>query len=460
MISKRSRFESVPEISPKLAILIYMAILVPIVSSPFGTSLSLVLASVAAIGGMVVRSENFASALRLEPILTVLLIFAVHSALSAAWSPDPIETLSKSALVAFVATAGVLSVRSAARTSPEVATAATIGFLVIFAVLAVRATIEIVTDQAILKWYYNAFPSMRTSDLKYLRMSEHGVAFVSEIFLNRLVYIVTLFSAPAWIGTFILGPSWKRHAAQAAVASVLVLALAMSQHESSKLAIVAAAIVVATGWASFRAAVTLVSVGWVVATLFVFPIAILMGSAKLDEAMVLPASARDRVKIWRHTAEGVLRRPLFGQGAASTPALYEGELSAAVEKLDLTPAAKRERIHQHRRDRAMSDRLAPHAHNIYLQVWFELGFAGVLIFAAVGAVILRQITRVQCGPLRILALAQFALVAASSATSYGLWQPWFLSLIALSVIFMAIATRSSSFCGDEAGHDNYARHVG
>lgn len=437
----------VPEIDPWYAFLLYMAMLIPIVSSPFGTTLSLIFATLAAIIGVVVREEALFSALRSDQVMIALLIFAGFGAFSASWSPDPMETLAKSTLLALAATAGVLSVRSAFSTSPEVATAATRGFLVVCAILAVHAMIEIVSDQALLKWSYNAFPSTRDADFSKLRIEEGRVVFVNEIFLNRLVYVVTLFGVPAWLATFVLDSSWKRGAAQVAIATVLITIVVLSQHESSRLAIVAAAVVVATGVVAYRAAVGVVSVGWGVATLLVVPIMLLMGAAKLDESTALPESARDRVKIWRHTSQAVFKGPLFGHGAASTPTVYESEFSAAVNKLALTATEKRERMMQYRRERALSDRLGPHAHNIYLQIWFELGLVGALLLAAVGVAILRQITRIQDQKLRLLGLAQFTLVATSSATSYSLWQPWYLSLIALSLIFMAIAARAAGSRG-------------
>ena len=442
------------EVEPRHVILVYAAILIPVVATPFGTVLTLAFAAIAAMVGMRMRGEPVFASFRPEQASAALLAFAAFGAISAAWSPGVTETLFKSALLAIVTLAGLMAVRSGCRSSPAVAVAASQALLLVYAILAVHAMFEILTDQVILKTYYNVYQAARAADLKHLRFDERGVFDVSEIFINRSVYVVTLFSVPAWIGTAVIGSVRLRLAARVFVAGTLIVLLTDSQHESSKLAIACGAIVLATSWFTLRGAALLAIIGWLAAAMLVVPVALMLGSAKLDEAGWLPASARDRVKIWRYTAQKTLHRPLLGHGAASTPVHYDLEFAKAIDALALPPEAKREQMQQYRRARLMSDRLGPHAHNVYLQVWFELGLAGALLLATAGVIFLRRIGEFADRNLTRAGLTQFSVVAASAGTSYSLWQPWFLSGIALSAIFIAIAARASASARGADGERN------
>ena len=441
-LEPRSNGPRIPEIGARYAVPAYVAMLVPILASPFGTVLSLSFVTFGALFGLWKRGELYSELGRWDQVSVSILAFAAAASVSALWSPAEIETLGKAAVFATIAISTIVGVNSGTRSTLEVSAAATRAFVLVFAILGGRAVIEILTDQAMLKTYYDVFGSARDADLKHLRIEAGQVTVVNEIFLNRHVYVVTLFALPAWIGAGVFASPNLRMLARAAIAMVLMVVLFGSQHESSKLAIVCSIVVLVACWASYRGAVAMVGASWLAAVLLVVPVALALGSMKLDEASWLPTSARDRVKIWRQTAQRTLQLPILGHGAGTTHVHYERELAASLEKLDLAPAERDLRLRQFRRERLLSDRLGPHAHNVYLQVWFELGLAGALLLTAAGAIILRQITRLQTPGLRNIGLVQFTAVAASAATSYSLWQPWFMSVIGLSLIFMAIAARA------------------
>ena len=70
---------------------------------------------------------------------------------------------------------------------------------------------------------------------------------------------------------------------------------------------------------------------------------------------------------------------------------------------------------------------AAHAHNIYLQTWYELGVCGAALLSIFGLGILLRIGQL---PERTFAfgLATFASGAMLASSSSGLWQLWFLAM--------------------------------
>jgi O-antigen ligase len=201
--------------------------------------------------------------------------------------------------------------------------------------------------------------------------------------------------------------------------------LARSTHQSSQLALVIGAVtlIVAT-WSRRVAAGTLVA-GWLAASMLMVPAAIAAHGLELQRAPWLFNSARHRVVIWNYTAEEVLKRPLIGVGADATGVLHEGRIQRGEVRstTDALPIGT-----------------ARHAHNAYLQIWYELGLIGALLLAGLGLLLVRLAMGL-AGSAAPLALASFATVAGMLATSYGLWQPWLLAGLALAALMLAAAAR-------------------
>jgi O-antigen ligase len=146
-------------------------------------------------------------------------------------------------------------------------------------------------------------------------------------------------------------------------------------------------------------------------------------------------SARERVALWGYTAQHSNERIMVGAGAYTTPELNKA-MDAAGRGIDV---------------RYTAIRPGRHSHNYYLQVWYELGVVGALLFLAIGLTILNAIAR-QGVAVQRLAVTQFAMVATMIATSYGLWQLWLHCAIAVSIILMVVAMRLGSRHPDEPGH--------
>ena len=134
------------------------------------------------------------------------------------------------------------------------------------------------------------------------------------------------------------------------------------------------------------------------------------------EAVLAQVHAAHRIAIWSEFGRRIWEEPLRGRGFNTSQSLYR----AAVAQTD-----------------AQADRLIEkiHPHNIYIQIWTELGALGVAFAGLFGAALYRAMLSL---PRSALAprLALTAYVAAVGLVSHSLWQPWWLAAIAASCIFM------------------------
>jgi O-antigen ligase len=165
-------------------------------------------------------------------------------------------------------------------------------------------------------------------------------------------------------------------------------------------------------------------VAWLVACLAVVPLTMVGHGLGLHNAKWLPVSAQHRFVIWNFTAEQTLKSPLIGVGAEMTYVLGQ-RVKPPTDKMPGELFARR---------------LNRHAHNAYLQTWFELGLVGALLLAALGLAILRRIDKLPSYT-RIYGFAMFASGAVLASSSYGMWQIWFMALYGMAVPMFALGQR-------------------
>ena len=209
--------------------------------------------------------------------------------------------------------------------------------------------------------------------------------------------------------------------------AVMAFSTFASEHETSKLAFVVATLAfgLSSLWPSIMSKA--LRVGWLIPLLLIAPLSIIahdLFKSQTDEW--LQESAKHRLVIWNNVAKRVPDAPILGHGTRS---LYQ---------LNLDEKA-RGRGH----NVLGYDAIPPNAHNIYLQTWYELGAIGVLIAAAGGLLILRSINDM---PPRIFSLT---IAAASTGmvqmlSNFELWQIWYLSSLALTVVLVSMARTAFS----------------
>ena len=214
--------------------------------------------------------------------------------------------------------------------------------------------------------------------------------------------------------------------------AIAIVALAgtvvmLATHGTSKLAFAGALLVFAIASFAPRLAGRVVVLAWVIACVAVLPAALIAHRLDLHNAAWLEPSTRHRIIIWNYTAEQVLRAPLLGVGARTTYVLGP-QLEQTLE----TPP-----------DEQFRRTLSTHSHSVYLQTWFELGLIGVTLLTLLGLAILQAI-RALAVPLQRYAYATFASAAIMAASSYGMWQIWFIAMFGLCAALFALGAELNS----------------
>ena len=141
----------------------------------------------------------------------------------------------------------------------------------------------------------------------------------------------------------------------------------LSDRMSSQLALVSSLIVFSLACIWRRRVVHVLAALWCLGFVLILPAAFLAYKADLHLASWVPKSARARMIIWEFTAERVLERPWLGIGAGSTPALQIPRGEAEQPEGFVYPRTT-----------------STHAHDLFLQTWFELGLGGSILIAIAG----------------------------------------------------------------------------
>jgi len=242
--------------------------------------------------------------------------------------------------------------------------------------------------------------------------------------LTRNMTDAALFLWPAVMAA--LGVWWRPLGRATAIVLVILAAVAImaSKHASSQMALWVGLAAFAMSNLSLRWTWRAMVAAWLVICLAVMPLVFLAHRAELHEAEWLHPSARHRVIIWNFTAEKTLESPWHGIGANQTY-LLGPDLEKQTPGFGKNPLART---------------LSIHAHNVYLQTWFELGLFGVLLLTAAGLCVLRAIRNL-APRLQPYGFATFASGAAMVSTSYGMWQAWLITSFGLTATLFALGAQ-------------------
>ncbi|MFN0218563.1 MAG: O-antigen ligase family protein [Hyphomicrobium sp.] len=282
--------------------------------------------------------------------------------------------------------------------------------------------IEILSNQAIKLELYR-FLELTRSDLRpprYFSWRGDFLAAIAPNDLTRNIAPVTLCLWPSLLSIHSGLSLCSARIAGAMIFAVAVLVVILSEHETSKVALVVSSLIflMAKSWPALS--LRLLRMIWVSACLAVIPLSLAFHRADLQQAGWLQYTARHRVVIWNHTAKEALKSPILGVGAGM------------MYRLSRMDDEKEEGF----------ETVLPHAHNIYLQTWFELGAIGAALLTLIGLAVLEKIERLKVR-LQPHAQATFASAMVMAATSYGMWQPWYIGMFALCAMAFAMARRVS-----------------
>ena len=137
----------------------------------------------------------------------------------------------------------------------------------------------------------------------------------------------------------------------------------------------------------------------------------------------LSPSAYSRVDIWLAATGYIQEKPILGYGMDSSR-----RLPGAQDKI-----LRRYPTVEGRLDwQTALERIPLHPHNLFLQLWVELGVVGVILGFVVLAALLRAIAAVPSRMDRALSYGIFATGLAVGLASFGAWQSWWLAALWLT----------------------------
>lgn len=358
---------------------------------------------------------------RPEPLRLALLVFGVYLTLNATWSISRGEAFGKVAFYWVLLAVSWLAAQGISRLDDPTLRSLNRGVMIGVAVGASFLLIEVLSGQWIKRTLFNLLPVTRP-DPKHLQVKDREVVYIGGYVLNRsfAVLCFALWPTLLMLRTYLDG-------AKARVAGLLLVAITavgvfQSDHETSMLSLVFASMAFVGMVAVPRLMKPLIIAGWIAATMLVVPIAVASYSAGLHQASWIPETGRNRIILWSVTASKISQAPILGIGVAATKDLDE---KAAQEA-------------ETRQGHTYPQRTGRHAHNIFMQTWYELGAAGALLLLAVGLLILRSLSRLPSA-MQPYAFASFVGAVLIGAFSWGIWQTWFMAAFGLWALLLLLA---------------------
>jgi O-antigen ligase len=403
-------------VGPVLAFIAIVAFLM----GPRGAPGEIVVLSLAPIAALAVQAR-LGEALRPSPLLLACAVFGLYIAINAAWAVDRVEAYGKVLFFLFTVAIVQLALTGIARLGETAllriqrailtAALAGSGFLLI----------EILTDQGLKRLFFSLVALARP-DPKHIQVVDGWVTQVNAYMLNRNMAALCLALWPAFLIARTLFPTQKAKFLCAALLVMAGVSILGSEHETSMLALVLA--VLAFLGMSLAPALLrkLLTVGWVLAALLVVPIALLAYAEQLHFADWIPKTGRNRIILWAYTANAISEAPVLGVGVASTRELDEARAPIAEKPAGHTYALRTGR----------------HAHNIFMQTWYELGAVGAVLLCAIGLVGIRLLSTLPQSD-QPLAFASFVSAMIIGGFSWGMWQTWFIASFGIWAILLAIA---------------------
>lgn len=211
---------------------------------------------------------------------------------------------------------------------------------------------------------------------------------------------------------------------QLAIGGAAFLLIMLSDHRTSQVAFVLAVAVFGVAWLYPARARQALMALWVMSFVAIIPLAQAAYDAKLHLGGQVGPTMAARIILWNYTAVEVPKHPIIGVGAAATR-LIDNQREA------LSPAPQPAGYYYQLRT-------GPHAHDVFLQSWYELGALGTLLFMAFGLGVLATIAAAPREAQPYL-LAAATTVWVTSAASFGLFEPWFMGAYAIAALASGVA---------------------
>ena len=353
-----------------------------------------------------------------------LYLLSLYLFLNATWAANQLFALGSAAIFTGV----ILIVCASTRAVPHIPLTLLRRAALAFAVGAFLGTIylllELVTHLSIMRWALNSIDLLQRN-AKHMQIVHGEVTKIKSSVLDRNVATITF---NLWPALLVLTNIDSRHRFILAIMGFILTAAAIliSEHDSSQVALLLSPLIFFSALFWPRLTVQGLATTWCLAFVLVLPAVLAAYKAELHKASWLPSSARHRVIIWEYTAERVPDHLWGGIGVASTPTLKP--------KRDI-----QEKPSGFRFARSTGE----HAHDLFLQTWYELGVLGVFLIAFAGAAVALAFYSLPIQAIAFVA-ATFFVCIAIEAFAWSIWQTWLMCAVGLLAVYVQVASYASS----------------
>lgn len=274
----------------------------------------------------------------------------------------------------------------------------------------------------VLKFWMLALGLTLAAGLIFIELAQPGVlrrffGLREEVFrLNRaLVTLVMLL--PALV--ILAETRWQRVGA-CIIGAIVVVAAFRSDSATSALAALVLGVASLLAWLNWKWMSRLTLAGTLLAVLLAPFHAFLLDRMipQWLHEQLRSASSAIRVKIYSAFDSAIAAAPFFGSGF-NTASRFKDE--PAFQRI---PSELQSYVE------------FGHPHNAAVQLWVELGLAGVAIVCALIVLAFRALDGLP-QQVRPLALGFWAAVVAVAIVSHGAWQAWWLALVAIGIVLFA-----------------------
>lgn len=379
-----------------------------------------------------------------ELVLRPESIFVAWVLAACLWAYAPLNALGEAVLLALFILHLMFLPRVLERVEAVQTQAIAQGILIGFLLAGVFVCYEIWMRDALVRFVLTYFPQLERGLARHGTIQDGQVVRMGGNISTRSSVVLVLLWCPAVLAAIRYTRGSVRLLSFLAIAamSLIVILHPNTASQSAQLVLVVVAVTLGLALALPKLAPWLVGAGFACNLFLIVPASLALFHADMHLSPNLFRSGQARVIIWHYTAERVLENPLLGVGSNSTRYLDEDRVKRGEVK---TPPGY-----------VVAPQTRAHPHNIYLQIWYELGVIGALAFAVLGFSMLRR-TGALSEPSRALALTHAAACMTVIVSTYGLWQAWFQATIVMSIGgFMLIARPAGDIKGP--GHPQAAVH--
>jgi O-antigen ligase len=375
---------------------------------------------------------------RLEvfPVSLVLGLASIYLSINASWSPSPAWAYLAAGCLLLFSAALHASFALLQATATAGLRAMALGFVIGLGIASAILCIEAFSNQWTHRLLMNEVQWFRPAP-RHMSVMDDTVVYLPPYLLNRCAAVITILFWPAVFLAHRLG---MRRAWVLLIAVLAAAAILRAKHGTSKVAFVGSGLIFMLAVYARHLARNLLIAFWIVSTLLVVPLSLLAYSQQLQNWDWLAHSARHRIVIWGHTSGLVSEAPILGVGIGSARALNE-----ATDLDDLRRKSGKAKAG------GFTPSTSAHAHNGYLQAWYEAGAIGAIFLLSIGLLVLRGAARASPSVQPSL-FATFSACALVGASSFNLWQPWFMASFGLAGLFAVLARALADRDAPTAGH--------